>query len=177
MPPFDSIDHKVNLLCSQYFWLVERLTDSLGTFSDAPSALDSTFMNLATKLCLGIQGRSILERGSSSDQVDHILVGMMRLLRTLLCNNPTLKELLGPKEENGGMCLVSELHDKCLFAVSTGDFALGAIPLPKCKCPESRAVASDLLRELCDGCAANRSELLDLIITQHLGDDVKVLEK
>lgn len=108
---------------------------------------------MITDLGLFIYKRELKER--STADVDQLLVGEMKILRSLLQKFPQQKRIVGDY-------LTKHLVHDCLF-----DIPLGGTPShtnvgpPKCKSHNSRQQALKLLSVLCRDCPAN----LDLVLS------------
>ena len=104
------------------------------------ASLQDSFLALIDSLARSIQTREIKETNTKSE--DKILVGLMGILRALLQKYPKKKAEVGAK-------LVPHLLSDCFFEIPQGS-GLGhhTANKPKCKSPNSRTAALQLLTVL-----------------------------
>ncbi|CAM9265373.1 unnamed protein product [Chrysoparadoxa australica] len=158
---------------SAYFRLMSRLVrlpDSLPNEAKPPVCIDVAKV---------IASQPVLE--DSEHVADPALQGHMRFLMSLLGSLGEGQEAAVIKQHIGmDLGLVDEVFSRCLFAPphphdatkakgtgSNGSAPVEDVPLPKCKHPESRSLAFDLLAEMVKGCPPAHAHLCSLVAPHH----------
>jgi hypothetical protein len=122
------------------------------------------FQLLVRTLTNSIKVRPLVETRATSNP-DEVLIGMMRVLTTLVEYHPPFAEEVGLSSAHPHECgLLREVLCNGLFGSHTGVFQF-----PKYKTRQSRIAAYRLLVALCKHSAACRHQLLDWLMTQHAG--------
>ncbi|KAL6057498.1 USP domain-containing protein [Balamuthia mandrillaris] len=154
----------------QYFVLLNKLVaDSCrGTAGGDISKFDE----LVAKLVQILKEHPTFEQ-RRVETVDHVLVGVMNLLCTLVSFSVELKQKIGP---TSGARIMDEVFHNCLFAIPTIENHGPRSP-PKCKTSESRLAAFKLLTELAKDCPTNFAALVALLKTQHHSGDKRSMWK
>lgn len=184
MPPEDS----PNVTCEQYFKFLNHLIrEYCEESADRQQAL-KRFDDLLWTVLQRIKRRETKET-SRFDVPDHVLIGLMSLLSTLLHQQPSLKRRIGAKD---GENLIAILWHKFLFPPPVkltkskqmtpsanhnnnnndddDDEVIEWKENSVCKTPKSRAMALKLLAELANGCEENFEHILGLIFDLHEED-------
>jgi hypothetical protein len=115
--------------------------------------------SLLKRLADIVRERKPVER--SAKDSDHLLSGVLSLLRSLFSLYPGKRRIYGQD-----LGLVKELLNNCLFEVKLRNKKKG-VPGPKCKSHNTRSAALRLLVVLCKDCAENMREVLEYLIPFH----------
>jgi hypothetical protein len=109
---------------------------------------------LIQELSQFVLAREIRER--NTQDTDHLLIGKMRLLKSLLQKFPNCKL-------SSGELLTDHLLHNCLFEVPQGGTTKtqNKNGPPKCKNYQSRRGATQLLAVLCRDCVPNLAKVLE----------------
>lgn len=138
---------------------------------------------LISTLCTMINRHPIVEVGSDQHDVkDEVLQGLLRVSTAVLHGRPHLKAL-ARSTAAGGLDLITTVFDDCLFALPTDNVDGGGSGgsqapsdafltvlggrLPKCKQPDTRQAALQLLTELATDCPENAVLLAHKLLPHH----------
>lgn len=151
---------------AQYFDLLNRLLQMSARVNP------SQFAELLDHLITMLKDHPTAEL-RNSEAVDHVLYGVMSLLKTLVSADLEFKNKAGSQHRGG---LVHELFHKCLFNIPTME-RHGPDAPPQCKTSSTRNCAFRLLTELADSTQENYAALADLLVQQHRDGEKRSLWK
>ena len=156
--------------CNEYFELISNLLcmnrpTSTSRQQNPTSVIEYAEIellvnNLADEIIL----RPIIE--VSEEDSDLFLRGSITLLNTLLNLCPLENQRILKLQLNLKKDMLHEVFDSCLFALPDRYIHSHIYP-PKCKHSDTRALALQLLLNLCINCPQNFSVVLDLVNTHH----------
>eukprot|EP00743_Colponemidia_sp_Colp-15_P003962 GILK01004274.1.p1 GENE.GILK01004274.1~~GILK01004274.1.p1 ORF type:complete len:2187 (+),score=414.92 GILK01004274.1:440-6562(+) len=143
--------------CDQFFDLLCRLVEDScdGRAGSEASKFESLLVDLAER----VKAHPFIEKRNSPEQ-DKLLIGLMKLIRTLVVKEPRFCAVAGAWNQGG---LVNELWNNCLFAtpLAAADVDESLMPgPPKCKTRESRGAAFALLSALVRDSNLNMEEIV-----------------
>jgi len=130
--------------CNEFFNVIEDIFKKCS--EEDIEAAKINLLDLANELSEKIISLPPFET-QQTDQ-DHLLQGLMSLLRLVFTKKPAIKDeiLIKTKPE-----LLNEILHNCLFEIPSAIVEKGVITGPKCKSKESRNIAFQLLQSMSAG--------------------------
>ncbi|KAL6075441.1 Ubiquitin carboxyl-terminal hydrolase [Balamuthia mandrillaris] len=163
----------VSHTCQQYFEFLSQLISEDIEQSQKNSDETGKYEGLLRSLVRQIQERTVQEAHGDGSP-DHILIGMMKVLATLLHYTPAMKIYLASAE---GGDLLGALWQKYLFPApeplrkkENGAYERWK-ENAKCKTPKSREMALNLLLEFARDCPDNLRRILRFVFELHEEQD------
>jgi len=173
--------------CTDFFDLVHQMVNmtdelvlSMNKTSSAPDALlhslNAHFDRTAIDLVALIKGSCVLEERNGKRE-DQVLLGHLRVLRSICAHRPTLRAVIGGSAttDHTNRCgLVTYLTTECLFGLPSVE-QYAPLGLPKCKMVKTRSAAFELLFTLAQDCSSNTHDLLAHLLQQHTRREYRAL--
>ena len=146
---------------SQFYTLLAALVTLVAPGATAPPPLPVDGRSLAEDLAAAVKAHPVVE--AAPDDSDIVLRGTLRVVRALGTASPEMNLLLGSSVSDGGLGLVDEVYEQCLFFKPPADAPPDVVLPPKCRSLRSRRAAFAALLGLASGSTANARALMHRI--------------
>jgi ubiquitin carboxyl-terminal hydrolase 9/24 len=142
--------------CNQFFKVAENIFTNSKEEDLVASGIN--FKDLVNNLAEHFLTLDSFET-QHTDQ-DYLLQGLLEFLELMLKKRPQIRDELLLKSKND---LLKELMHSCLFEIPTAVYVSFKIPPPKCKSPESRRAAFQLLQVFISGMNEITKQTIDYL--------------
>jgi hypothetical protein len=155
--------------CSQFFQCIASISTLLPPGESLPPPIPRDEDALAKTLAAALKTHPVVE--VAPDDSDLILRGLLRVTRALSTLSPRIKTRLGASAADGGLGVVEEVYEQCLFFKPPLDARPDQVLPPKCRSLRSRRAAFALLLGMASGSDENSRALVSRIVQQFTAAD------
>ena len=148
--------------CSEFYSLIAALITLVPPGATAPPPLPVDGEAVAADLAAALKAHPVVEAAPTDSDV--VLRGTLRVIRALSTSSQALSRRLGTSVPDGGLGVVDEVFEQCLFFKPPPDAPPDVVLPPKCRSLRSRRAAFAALLGLASGNTDNASSLLRCIL-------------